>query len=51
MEKRLITLFASSLGIINHYTIYPRILFPIGIFALRFSFGRIFLNLLVLSLV
>ena len=49
MGKRPITLSASSLGIISNYTVYPRILFPIEIFALCFGFGRISLNLLVLN--
>ena len=49
MEKRLITLSASLLGIISDYTVYLRILFPIGIFALYLGFGKTSLNLLVLS--
>ena len=49
MGKGPMTLFASSLGIIGDYTVYLRILFPIGILALRLGFGRISLNLLVLS--
>ena len=49
MGKGPITLFAFLFGIINNYTVYLRILFPIGIFTLCLGFGRIFLNLLVLS--
>ena len=49
MEKRLITLSAFLFGIISDYTVYPRILFPIGILDLYLGFGRISLNLLVLS--
>ena len=49
MEKKPITLSASLLGIINDYTVYPRILFLIGILVLYFGFKRTFLNLLVLN--
>ena len=49
MGKGPITLSVFSLGIIGNYTVYPRILFPIGIFALRFGFKRISLNSLILS--
>ena len=49
MEKGLITLFVFLLGIIGDYTVYLRILFPIGIFALRFGFRKISLNSLVLN--
>ena len=49
MEKKPITLSAFSLGIINNYTVYLRILFPIGTFILYLGFGKISLNLLVLS--
>ena len=49
MGKGLITLFTFSLGIISDYTVYLRILFPIGILVLRLGFGRISLNSLVLS--
>ena len=49
MEKKPITLSAFSLGIIGDYTVYPRILFPIGILVLRFGFGKISLNSSVLS--
>ena len=49
MEKRLITLSAFSFGIINDYTVYPRILFPIGTLVLCLGFGKTFLNSLVLS--
>ena len=45
-KKKPITLSVFSLSIINDYTVYLRILFPIGIFALRFSFGRIFFKLI-----
>ena len=43
------TLSAFLLGIIGDYTVYPRILFPIGILALYLGFERISLNSLVLS--
>ena len=46
MEKKLITLSASSLGIINNYTVYPRILSLIGTFALRFGFKKNFFKLI-----
>ena len=49
MGKRPITLSASLLGIINDYTVYLRILFPIRTFALRLGFKRISLNSLVLN--
>ena len=49
MGKGLIILFAFLLSIIGDYIIYPRILFPIGIFILYFGFGKTFLNLLVLN--
>ena len=49
MGKGLITLSTSSLGIINNYIIYLRILFLIGIFILYFGFKKISLNLLVLN--
>ena len=49
MEKGPMTLFAFLLGIISDYTVYLRILSLIGIFVLRFGFGKTFLNLLVLS--
>ena len=49
MEKRPITLSAFSLGIINNYTVYPKILFPIETLALRLGFKRISLNSLVLN--
>ena len=49
MEKKSTTLSASSLGIISDYTVYPRILFPIEIFALHLGFKKISLNLLVLN--
>ena len=48
-KKKPMTLFASSLGIIGDYTVYPRILFPIGILVLYFGFKKISLNSLVLS--
>ena len=47
--KKPMTLSASSLGIIGDYTVYPRILSPIGILALRLGFKKISLNLLVLN--
>ena len=43
--KKPITLSAFSLSIISDYTVYPRILSPIGTLALRLGFGRISLNL------
>ena len=49
MEKRPIILSASSLDIIGDYTVYTRILFPIGILALYLGFKKTSLNLLVLS--
>ena len=49
MEKGLITLFASSLGIINDYTVYPRILFLIGTLVLHLGFKKTSLNSSVLS--
>ena len=49
MEKKPITLSASSLGIIGDYTVYLRILFPIRTFALYLGFKKISLNLSVLS--
>ena len=49
MGKGPITLFASLFGIIGDYTVYLRILSPIGTLALYFNFKRISLNLLVLS--
>ena len=49
MEKKPITLSASSFGIIGNYMVYPRILSPIGILALYFGFGKISLNSLVLN--
>ena len=49
MEKKPITLSASSLGIISDYTVYPRISSPIGILALYFGFGKISLNSLILN--
>ena len=49
MGKGPMILFAFLLGIIGDYTVYLRILFPIGIFTLCFGFRRIFLNLLILS--
>ena len=48
-KKKLITLSASSLGIINDYTVYPRILSLIRTFALYFGFKKISLNSLVLN--
>ena len=49
MEKKPITLFAFSFDIISDYTVYPRILFLIGILVLYFGFKKTSLNLLVLS--
>ena len=43
------TLFAFSFSIIGDYTVYLRILSPIGILILHFGFKKIFLNSLVLS--
>ena len=49
MGKKLITLSAFSLGIVNDYTVYSRILSPIGTLALYLGFERISLNSSVLS--
>ena len=48
-KKKPITLSTSLLGIINNYTVYPRILSPIGILALYLGFRKTSLNLSVLS--
>ena len=48
-KKKLITLSAFLLSIISDYTVYPRILFLIGIPVLYLGFRKISLNLLVLS--
>ena len=48
-KKKPITLSTALLGIINDYTVYPRILFPIGILALYLGFKKISLNLLILN--
>ena len=49
MGKKPMTLSAFLLSIIGDYTVYLRILFPIGIFTLYLGFGKISLNLSVLS--
>ena len=49
MGKGPITLSAFLLNIISDYTVYLRILFPIGILVLHLGFRKICLNSLVLN--